>query len=64
MEPTSPEGEPGQTHYKRQAVRSNRSQAATPVVIIWAKQAAEEPVWPVIPRSLGLVGTTRNLALR
>ena len=51
VEPTSPEGEPGQTHYKRQAVRSNRSQAATPVVIIWAKQAAEEPVWPVIPRS-------------
>ena len=47
---TSPEDEPGQTHQKRESVRSNRSQAAEPVVI-WAKQAAEKPVWPVIPRS-------------
>ena len=47
---TSPQEEAGQTHQKRQAVRSNRSQAATPVVT-WAKQVAEKPVSPVIPRS-------------
>jgi hypothetical protein len=52
---TSPQGEPGQTHQKREAVRSNRSLAATPVVI-WAKQAAEKPVWPVIPRSPASAG--------
>ncbi len=59
----SPQKEAGQTHQKRESVRSNRSQAATPVVI-WAKQAAGKPVWPVIPRSPDLIGTTRNLALR
>jgi hypothetical protein len=29
---TSPQGEAGQTHQEREAIRSNRSQAATPAV--------------------------------
>jgi hypothetical protein len=58
-----PGEEAGETHQKREAVRSNRSQTAMRVVI-WAEQGAEKPVWPVIPRSPDLIETTRNLALR
>ncbi len=42
--------------YRRSPFRARRKGGAL--------QAAEEPLWPLIPRSPDLIGTTWNLALR
>jgi hypothetical protein len=55
---TSPEEEAGQTHQKREAVRSNRSQAATPVAFLdeeWL-MATDPQIRVLLPPQLRKLG--------